>query len=229
MRNFLFDRGYDRSIRFAQRRHDFDGDASQQKPANPKPKPEPKPIEAPKAIDPTPYQWYAIRVMHGQERRVADEITQTSTFARLAYAPLATKWVLWSPTRSGTRKKIKRQSPVFARYVFLGLTQGEAPAKRLHDKIEAVLSDSRGALMIPRNAIAQINAQDLAGHWDDTKRWREKIPFQKGKAVRIGEGPLLGFDATVDAVESEDRIRVLVNLFGRLAPVHMAACQLETV
>jgi transcriptional antiterminator NusG len=57
---------------------------------------------------------------------------------------------------------------------------------------------------------------------------REKVLFSKGDSVRIIDGPFLGFNGTVDEVNSDqNKLKVLVSIFGRSTPVELGFLQVE--
>lgn len=57
-----------------------------------------------------------------------------------------------------------------------------------------------------------------------------KIDFQLGEKVKIKDGPFEDFDGEVDEIMADKgRIRVVVNIFGRAAPVELEYWQAEKV
>ena len=122
-----------------------------------------------------------------------------------------------------------RQFPVFSGYIFAGIARGQHLGRSSVEKIAAILGDACGPLTIPARAIRTLNELELAFHWDETRSWREKSPFQRGSPIRITDGAYASFTATVDALVSETRIRVLVSMFGRLAPVELDIEAIETI
>lgn len=57
---------------------------------------------------------------------------------------------------------------------------------------------------------------------------REKLHFQKGDSVRIIDGPFLGFNGVVDEVHTDqNKVKVLVSIFGRSTPVELGFLQVE--
>lgn len=57
-----------------------------------------------------------------------------------------------------------------------------------------------------------------------------KIDFKIGEKVKIKEGPFEDFDGLVDEIMADKgRIRVVVNIFGRAAPVELEYWQAEKV
>jgi transcription termination/antitermination protein NusG len=59
---------------------------------------------------------------------------------------------------------------------------------------------------------------------------RVKIDFSAGDIVKIKEGPFESFEGTIDAVdETNGRVSVLVEVFGRSTPVELEYWQVERV
>ena len=57
---------------------------------------------------------------------------------------------------------------------------------------------------------------------------RERLHFQKGDSVRIIDGPFLGFNGVVDEVHpDQNKVKVLVSIFGRSTPVELGFLQVE--
>lgn len=57
---------------------------------------------------------------------------------------------------------------------------------------------------------------------------REKLDFEKGEAIRIIDGPFLGFNGVVDEVHTDqNKVKVLVSIFGRSTPVELGFLQVE--
>lgn len=100
-------------------------------------------------------------------------------------------------------------------------------SKSMSDKIVSILGDSAGPIIIPSAAIAHINALELAGEWDEAKYKPQNSPYQPGTEVKIPRGPYAGFLATIDAQESETRLRVLVTMFGQRLAVPIDVDQVE--
>ena len=59
---------------------------------------------------------------------------------------------------------------------------------------------------------------------------KTKSQFQKGDAVRIADGPFLGFTGAIDDIDIDHRkLRVMVSIFGRSTPVELDFLQVEKV
>lgn len=186
----------------------------------------PLPFREPQKLDLDGVRWFAVRTTHASERALQADL---EGMGYRVYCPLVTKW-LW---RNGNRTKDKRQTPVFARYIFVGCRPDQHVSRRTTDGIESVLGRQLAdgiPLTIPPAALKAINDLDLAGVWDETIEWSpDKSPFQHGAVVRICAGPFLTMQATVDAPTSEKTIRLLITLLGRETAAEFDACNLELV
>ena len=165
-------------------------------------------------------RWVALRVAHAQEFSAAEEL---SARGFLGYCPTGAKFRLKG---KGRRPSCIVHHPVFTRYIFCGQLAGQVVGRDSRIGVDSVLGDSRGPLLIPPSVIRHINDLELAGEWDATKSWREKSPYAPGSEVVVTDGPFSGFPGTVSALESECRIWVLIQIFGRLTRAQLAPCQI---
>ena len=54
--------------------------------------------------------------------------------------------------------------------------------------------------------------------------------FAVGDTVKITDGPLAGFNGTVEELEAEkNRVSVVVSMFGRETPIDLELDQVETI
>jgi transcriptional antiterminator NusG len=57
-----------------------------------------------------------------------------------------------------------------------------------------------------------------------------KIGFAAGERVKINEGTFENFEGEVDSIdETNGRVTVMINIFGRSTPVELEYWQVETV
>jgi hypothetical protein len=142
----------------------------------------------------------------------------------LAYCPLGRKTLYRARARVGRRKRI-HQSPVFGSYLFVGERDGPLQAS-IHDGISYLIGDSQGAWSLNPSFVLSINEDELSGRWDDTKTPTWAKAFKIGDQVRIGAGPLTGFQGLVEAC-SKAGITVDLDLFGRRTSTTLKPSALE--
>lgn len=180
-------------------------------------------VRAAPRIDPKDRgRWAALRVIPGREYFVCDQIEKknrnSTSPAFLPYCPTAQRWVFWTQGRR-SRDKVRRQSALFAGYLFCAAYGDHEISSYLVPQIEDVLGDSVGPTYLPLKAIIEINKRELRGEWDGTRPMRDKSPFKPGADVRIAKGAFDGFHGCVSSNESEKFLMVLVNIFGRQTSV----------
>lgn len=184
------------------------------------------PIIAPSRIEVDDVRWIAVRTAPKCELRVAQDL---AALGYRPYCPLGAKFVFWKNGRQRAQRKFVRQFPVFAGYIFVGLSAGRVLARDTVEKIVSILGDSSGPLRIPPSAIGTINSLETAYHWDETRSWREKSPFKPGSPIRVTDGAYASYNATVDVLVSETRIKVLASMFGRMVPIELDMGSVEAV
>ena len=65
---------------------------------------------------------------------------------------------------------------------------------------------------------------------DKKEKVKPKVVFEPGETVKITDGPFLNFNGVVEEVDPEKgKLKVLVNIFGRTAPVEVEYWQVERV
>ena len=176
-------------------------------------------------------RWVALRVQSQHEFAAAQALTERGL---TGYCPVGVKAVMWESHHKRAPRGSIKQFPVFSRYIFCGLRPGETVGRDNRIGIEAVLGADRrdqngyslGPLYVPPAAIKAINDNELAGVWDSAKSWKTKSRFAVGQAIRILEGPFTGFAGVVGALESEIRIRILIDIFGRQTTIRIDPCQI---
>ena len=59
---------------------------------------------------------------------------------------------------------------------------------------------------------------------------KQKVDFKQGETVKITDGPFITFSGTVEDINLErNKVRVMVNIFGRSTPVELDFNQVEKI
>lgn len=136
---------------------------------------------------------------------------------------------------------VEFHKPLMPGYLFLATERhrtvpwGWIRDNRLMRHVGRPLHGSDGPLRIPSQLVIQISVDEMAGEFDETgstkrENHRKLVDrFTEGSKFRITEGVFQNYMALAECVTAQDRIRVLVTLFGRLTTVEFDPHQLEAV
>lgn len=176
------------------------------------------------------FPWYVIRAKAGSEHLAADELRVGGYQAYL-------------PCRR--RRRFKRRQRIFDEYhealmpgyLFLAESRqidwGLLRNELTYPHVGRPLRGHDGPLRIPARLVVQINIDEIAGLFDETgatkKANHAKLVqrFPRGSKHRVEEGAFIGFDALVECVTPKERIKALVEIFGRMVAVEFEVDQLE--
>lgn len=134
----------------------------------------------------------------------------------------------------------RREVPhaLFPSYLFVrfDVATGIWERMRLVAGVRRFVTMAGNPVLLPERAIEKIVAlQDWVAN-DPRCLVAAKRAFQAGEAVRVRTGPLAGLVGTVDEwlvdvvrVDSVDRIKVVIDAFGRKTPVELEASEIEPV
>lgn len=123
-------------------------------------------------------------------------------------------------------KKRMTTKKFFPGYVLIEMNFTEETYKLINDipKVTGFLGDSTTPMPLTEEEVETLTKQMTSG----TAIPREKNQFQKGDSIRIIDGPFLGFNGLIDEVHLEqDKVKVLVSIFGRATPVELGFYQIE--
>ncbi len=175
----------------------------------------------------TEMKWYVMRAISGDEgkvkRYIEAYIDQHADFAKhVAQVLVPTEKVV--TTRSG--KRIVKEKNRYAGYVFVQTDLvGETQANlRNVPSVLGFLSDSRGSTKPMPLRPNEVN-QMLGGEGGD--RPELDMHFSVGENVKVTDGPFTGFDAIIEEVNNEKKLKVSVKIFGRKTPLELSFMQVE--
>jgi transcriptional antiterminator NusG len=189
-------------------------------------------------------RWFVLRVRAGMEDGI---------FAELG----AKGYDVYLPRRRYDKENrrmrviVERTAPLLPGYLFLVHPRKDRPADDWrevvgdpHDPdigIAGVLGPLKGhdgPLRVPASVIEIIIEEEFASVYDETKGGkrargetdRDKLErrFQVGRQFSVKDGPFSGFLAEVEKLTHDDRVKALVNIFGRMTPVEFEPDQLES-
>jgi transcription termination/antitermination protein NusG len=180
--------------------------------------------------------WYALRTRAKGER---EALRQLERAGFEAYLPQ------YRIERFNRRLRVRKITTLchFPRYLFVRMERLEDTSKVLAcpQVLELLPGRPHPPQPVPARDVLALRDAEARQLFDDTdaaRRLRGETTkntlkaMQKrltGKPVRVAAGPFTSFAGTVEAVESLDRLKVLLDLFGRPTPVELRAEQIEEV
>jgi transcriptional antiterminator RfaH len=113
------------------------------------------------------------------------------------------------------RRQIAVLKPYFPRYLFIGIEPGQSlgPVTRTIG-VASIVHSGDEPLEIPEAVIAELRSRGNAAGLIGPEKVRKRAVLARGSQVRILQGPLEGFLATV-ALDDGAQIKVWLSLFGR--------------
>ena len=180
-------------------------------------------------------RWFVVRVKGGMADGVFAELDEAGYDV---YLPRRR----YDKANRRLRVIAERSEPLMPNYVFVVHPRQEQPADDWTEVrgINGVLGPLKGAvgpLLIPAPVIEVMMTAEFEGVYDDTKaakrargetdRSRLEKRFEIGRKFRVTEGPFASFLAEVETLTHDDRVKALVNIFGRMTPVEFEPDHLE--
>ena len=167
-------------------------------------------------------KWYVVSTYSGYENAVAAAIMKAAENRRmqdLIHEVTIPMEKVTEITEKGP-KEVERK--VFPGYVLVKMIMTD---------------DSWHLVHAVRGATAFVGADGKAIPLTDeeiiamgVERREVKVGYNVGDTVKVVDGPLAGFNGTVDELEiTKNRVRVVVSMFGRETPIDLELDQVETI
>jgi transcriptional antiterminator NusG len=174
-------------------------------------------------------QWYVVRAISGQEKKVKQylesEIERLKLHDFVAQVLIPTEKVF--EMRQG-KKKIRERSFLPGYVLIEAILDGEVmQAIRDVPGVIGFLGTEKGQSPVPLRP-AEINK--ILGKVDEMNEFGEipEEPFVLGEPVKVMAGPFNGFSGTVEEIdEDKKKLKVMVKIFGRNTPVELNYYQVE--
>ena len=178
--------------------------------------------EAPVALNPA-FKWYVVHTYSGYENRAKKGLEE-----RIKSHHLEGKFGdILIPSEDVTELGKGGQKRVSRRKFFPGymLVQMELADDSWHlikgtPKITGFVGSAQNPPSIPEDEVRRLTKQIDEG----TLKSQPKVQFEEGENVRVNYAgnPFHNFNAVVNAVHSDrNKVRVLISIFGRLAPLDL--------
>ncbi|OOY26787.1 transcriptional activator RfaH [Thioclava sp. L04-15] len=137
-------------------------------------------------------------------------------------------FAIFMPTEMRTMRRAgrfeTRRCPLFPGYLFVSFD----PDKGLWRKINATRGIMRLVSFggVPRPVPPELIAQ-IAKRCDATHCLRLQREFAEGEEVRVASGPFVDFAATIERIEPDQRVWLLIEMMGAETRVAVSAAELR--
>lgn len=134
------------------------------------------------------------------------------------------------PMQDVTMRKANRfvdqSRPLFPGYLFVQVSTRSAPWRSINGTygVSRLVSFSNRPTPVPTPFI-----DGLRRRCDDSGRLQPTTPFQKGDVIEITQGPFAKFIATIDRIDADERIWVLLDLLGQKSRMRTTASSLRAI
>ena len=171
-------------------------------------------------------QWYVVHTYSGFENKVAEAIRQRAKIQgrehEIGRVEIPTEPVV--EIRKG-QKRITAQK-FFPGYVLveMDMTDDSWQLVKSTPKVTGFVGSGPRPSPLPPEEVDEILRQMEVG----ADKPKPKAIFQKGDKVRVIEGPFVNFTGVIEDMSPErGKLKVMVQIFGRLTPVELEYYQVE--
>lgn len=165
------------------------------------------PAEAPR--------WYGLITNPRCEKRAAlsvmDALRPRDTWRDLAvYLPVETYWARHA------RKVESRTRPLLLRYVFVCIREHDMHVMRQCDGVADFVRGPGGfPCLVNVGELSKLRDREQGGEFDETRDTQFPETFAPGEKVRVAVGPYADWPGRVLRMTGQEKVKVLLSMFGR--------------
>ncbi len=173
--------------------------------------------------------WYILKVQSNREESIREGLLRRVAIAGLGFffdqVIVPTEKV--TEFKGGKKKVIKRK--LYPGYLVVHMEINDDTWFLVRET--PGIGDFTGAAGRPSPMLPHEVARIVAKQEEKSEKAPKlKIAFREGERVKIKEGTFENFEGDVDAIdETNGRVTVMINIFGRLTPVELEYWQIETL
>jgi len=172
-----------------------------------------------------PKSWYAVHTIAGHENKVRDVLTRRAQVE--GYWDVDINQILIPTerelqTRNGKRYEMDRK--VFPGYILVQMSLTDDTYKLVKSTSGVTGFVQSGNKPVP---LEEYEVRRILTNLESSKE-APKVAWNKGEAIRVVEGPFSDFTGKIEEVSTDkEKLRVLINIFGRDTPVELDFSQVE--
>ena len=172
-----------------------------------------------------PKSWYAVHTIAGHENKVKDVLTrraQVEGFWDRDIYQILIPTEREMQTRGG--KRYERDRKVFPGYILVQMSLTDDTFKLVKSTSGVTGFVQSGNKPVP---LEEYEVRRIMSNLEASKE-TPKVAWQKGDTIRVVEGPFSEFTGKIEEVNTEkEKLKVLINIFGRDTPVELDFNQVE--
>ncbi|MBN9500947.1 MAG: transcription termination/antitermination factor NusG [Armatimonadetes bacterium 55-13] len=172
-----------------------------------------------------PRSWYAVHTIAGHENKVKDVLTrraQVEGLWNLDIFEILIPTEREMTTRNGKRYEMDRK--VFPGYILVQMSLTDDSFKLVKSTSGVTGFVQSGNKPVP---LEEYEVRRIMTNLESSKE-APKASWNKGDAIRVIEGPFSDFSGKIEEVNADrEKLKVLINIFGRDTPVELDFTQVE--
>jgi len=172
-----------------------------------------------------PKSWFAVHTIAGHENKVREVLTrraQVEGYWGLDIYEILIPTEKELTTRNGKRYEMDRK--VFPGYILVQMQMTDDTYKLVKSTSGVTGFVQSGNKPVP---LEEYEVRRIMQNLEASKE-APKVSWQKGDAIRVVEGPFSDFSGKIEEVNADrERLKVLINIFGRDTPVELEFTQVD--
>jgi transcription termination/antitermination protein NusG len=173
--------------------------------------------------------WYILKVQSNREDSIRDVLLRRVAIAGLGryFGDVIVPTEKVTEFKGGKKKVIKRK--LYPGYLVVHMEINEDTWFLVRET--SGIGDFTGAAGHPSPMLPHEVEKIVAKHEEKSEKSPKlKIAFRQGERVKINEGTFENFEGDVDSIdETNGRVTVMINIFGRSTPVELEYWQIEAL
>ncbi|OFY67136.1 MAG: transcription termination/antitermination factor NusG [Bacteroidetes bacterium RIFCSPLOWO2_02_FULL_36_8] len=175
-------------------------------------------------------KWYVLKAISGKERKIKESLEKEveelklSTIIKQIFVPIEKVYEM----RNG--KKRIRERVLHSGYIYLNADFSKSPETIIKISNFPNVLGFLGATKKGGNPIAlrPTEVSRIIGTTEAGEATPMEVPYFKGEAVKVMDGPFNGFTGVIEEInEEKKKLKVMVKIFGRNTPVELNFMQVE--
>ncbi|GMV87245.1 MAG: hypothetical protein AMXMBFR81_01760 [Chthonomonas sp.] len=172
-----------------------------------------------------PKSWYAVHTIAGHENKVKDVLTRRAQVQHLWNVDIDDVLIPTeqeSAMRAGKRTVVKKK--VFPGYILVKMVMTDEAFKLVKSTSGVTGFVQSGNRPVP---LEDYEVQRILRNLESSET-TPKVSWEKGETIRVVDGPFVDYSGKIEEVNAErERLKVLINIFGRDTPVELEFNQVE--